>query len=141
ELVAFAALFVAAAGGFALLEYLAVDAPWRGRGLGRALLDRALALVRRAAPDLPVLLEVDSADEAAADRPLRLARAAFYRRAGCRRVVGLDYLLPIPGVTPPRMRSEERRVGKDSSSVASRRQQKRTTCWLCCWSGPGWSDC
>ena len=44
--------------------------------------------------DRPVLVEVETGD-VDADR-----RRAFYRRHGCRQVLGLDYLLPLPGAPP-----------------------------------------
>jgi GNAT superfamily N-acetyltransferase len=81
----------------ALLEYLAVDPALRGRGLGARLVEAA----REAAGDRPMLVEVESDRADAPDRALRARRIAFYRRLGCRRLAGLDYILPLPGEGPP----------------------------------------
>lgn len=81
----------------ALLEYMAVDEGRRGAGLGAALFARA----RLAAGERPLLIEVESDREASPDRELRRRRIGFYRRLGCRKVGGLDYLMPLPGEGPP----------------------------------------
>ncbi len=73
----------------ALLEYLAVDAAARGGGVGGRLFAAAGAAAAR-----PVLVEVEAGDPDA-DR-----RRAFYRRHGCRALVGLEYTLPLPGAPP-----------------------------------------
>jgi GNAT superfamily N-acetyltransferase len=85
--------------GIALLEYLAVDRSLRGRGLGGRLVEAA----RAAAGDRPLLVEVESDRADVPDRALRARRIAFYRRLGCRRLTGLDYILPLPGEGPPPM--------------------------------------
>ena len=74
----------------ALLEYLAVAADARGGGVGGRLFAAAIA----AAGIRPLLVEVES-DDPDADR-----RRAFYRRHGCRELVGLHYTLPLPGAPP-----------------------------------------
>jgi GNAT superfamily N-acetyltransferase len=101
----FSILFVPAAGGFALLEYMAVAPERRNQGLGaelfRQTVDRAVTPGER---PLPVILEVDSDREASSDRALRTRREAFYRRLGCLRIAGLRYLMPLPGEgSPPEM--------------------------------------
>ena len=73
----------------ALLEYLAVADRARGGGVGGQLFDAAVGLA-----DRPVLVEVEAGD-ADADR-----RRAFYRRHGCRELLGLRYLLPLPAAPP-----------------------------------------
>jgi ribosomal protein S18 acetylase RimI-like enzyme len=73
----------------ALLEYLAVAADARGGGVGGELFGHVIGSLGR-----PLLVEVER-DDADADR-----RRAFYRRHGCRAVVGLDYQLPLPGAPP-----------------------------------------
>jgi GNAT superfamily N-acetyltransferase len=101
----FSILFVPAAGGFALLEYMAVAPDQRNHGLGAELFRETMkaALTPEARP-LPVLLEVDSDREAASDRALRTRRERFYRRLGCLRIAGLRYLMPLPGEgSPPEM--------------------------------------
>jgi GNAT superfamily N-acetyltransferase len=101
----FSILFVPAAGGFALLEYMAVAPDQRNHGLGAELFRQTMkaALTPEARP-LPVLLEVDSDREAASDRALRTRRERFYRRLGCLRIAGLRYLMPLAGEgSPPEM--------------------------------------
>jgi GNAT superfamily N-acetyltransferase len=101
----FSILFVPAAGGFALLEYMAVAPDQRNHGLGAELFRQTMkAAVLPDARSLPVLLEVDSDREAASDRALRTRRERFYRRLGCLRLAGLRYLMPLPGEgSPPEM--------------------------------------
>jgi GNAT superfamily N-acetyltransferase len=101
----FSILFVPAAGGFALLEYMAVAPDQRNHGLGAELFRRTTEqAVRRGERPLPVLLEVDSDREASSDRALRTRRERFYRRLGCRRIAGLRYLMPLAGDgSPPEM--------------------------------------
>jgi hypothetical protein len=90
----FAMVFVPPGEAFALLEYLAVDAPARGAGLGAGM-------VRAAEPDRMLLVEVDSIEGEGDERTTRMRRQAFYRRLGCQRVEGLRYLLPLSGEPKP----------------------------------------
>src|SRR5580692_809123 len=102
---AFSILFVPAAGGFALLEYMAVAPDQRNHGLGAELFRQTMkqALTPEAGP-LPVVLEVDSDREDASDRALRTRRERFYRRLGCLRIAGLHYVMPLAGEgSPPEM--------------------------------------
>jgi len=97
----FSILFLPAAGGFALLEYMAVASGERNHGLGAELFRGAVA--RALSPEgrsLPVILEIDSDREASSDRAIRTRRERFYRRLGCLRIAGLHYLLPLAGVGP-----------------------------------------
>jgi len=99
---AFSILFSPPAERFALLEYMAVAAERRNRGVGSELFQQT---VERAAtperPTLPILLEIDSDREASSDQPIRTRRQQFYRRLGCVRISGLHYILPLPGEGPP----------------------------------------
>ena len=101
----FSILFVPAAGGFALLEYMAVAPDQRNHGLGAELFRQTVN--QAVAPDgrkLPVVLEVDSDREASNDRALRTRREQFYRRLGCLRIAGLRYMMPLGGQgSPPEM--------------------------------------
>src|SRR3954465_20916 len=67
----FSILFVPAASGFALLEYMAVAPDQRNHGIGAELFRQTVA--EAVTPDgrkLPVLLEVDSDREVSSDRAL-----------------------------------------------------------------------
>src|SRR5450432_3470126 len=97
----FSILFVPAAGGFALLEYMAVAPDQRNRGLGAELFGRTVEhAVTPAGRKLPVLLEIDSDREASSDQAMRTRRERFYRRLGCLRIAGLHYLMPLAGEGP-----------------------------------------
>ena len=83
----FSILFVPSAGGFALLEYMAVAPAERNHGLGAELFRRTVEHAPTPGEgQLPVLLEVDSDREASSDRALRTRRERFYRRLGCLRI-------------------------------------------------------
>jgi ribosomal protein S18 acetylase RimI-like enzyme len=86
----------------ALLEYMAIDAADRGRGLGQRLF-RATA----EQPELCerfLLIEVDSDRTSSRDGEDHARRKAFYRRLGCRQIEGLTYLMPrVAAVEPPLM--------------------------------------
>jgi hypothetical protein len=51
----------------------------------------------------PILVEVEAVGPAGPDLEDRERRVAFYRRLGCRRVEGLNYMLPLvaEGTPPP----------------------------------------
>jgi GNAT superfamily N-acetyltransferase len=101
----FSILFVPAAGGFALLEYMAVAPDQRNQGLGAELFRRTVEdAATPGGRKLPVLLEIDSDREASSDRAIRTRRERFYRRLGCLRIAGLHYLMPLAGEgSPPEM--------------------------------------
>jgi GNAT superfamily N-acetyltransferase len=95
----FSILFVPPAGGFALLEYMAVASERRGHGFGAKLFVRTVEqAVTPEGAQLPVLLEVDSDREASSDQAIRARRQRFYRRLGCMKIAGLRYLMPLLGV-------------------------------------------
>jgi GNAT superfamily N-acetyltransferase len=99
---AFSILFLPATERFALLEYMAVAAEQRNRGMGSELFQQSVQ--RAVAPDggsRPVVLEIDSDREASSDQEMRRRRQRFYRRLGCLRIAGLHYILPLPGEGPP----------------------------------------
>lgn len=98
----FSILFLPQSQSFGLLEYMAVSAEDRNRGLGAEIFRRSMEHARH--PDgraVPILLEVDSDREASADQKLRTRRLEFYRRLGCLQIPGLDYILPLAGEGPP----------------------------------------
>lgn len=87
-IVGFAVLFLPSqSDDAALLEYIGVDPSSGGKGIGTALFQNASALADRR----PMLMEVESAEDLSADR-----RRKLYRRIGCRRITGFQYLLPLP---------------------------------------------
>lgn len=87
--------FVPVGASFWLLEYLAVDPGLRSHGLGGGL----FAAAERDATDIvgsaPCLLEVDQpvAMDTSANQVAR--RLKFYRRLDCRKIAGLNYILPL----------------------------------------------
>lgn len=95
ELVGFYALYVGES--LALLEYLATAGRVRGAGIGGALYQAA----RSDAGSRPMLIEVESDGIEGPDRDLRRRRINFYRRHGSRRILGLDFILPLPGPGKP----------------------------------------
>jgi len=97
DLIGFAILLVGQAMG--LLEYMAVDRRQRGGGVGSALYRHCRE--NELSSTLPLLAEVDSDRETAADQHLRARRKQFYRRLGCKQIIGLDYILPLPGTGKP----------------------------------------
>jgi hypothetical protein len=88
---------------FALLEYLAIDASLRSGGFGSSLVTAGFGAVAEPAGPIPVLIEVSSSRDDMDDTSEAARRIRFYTRLGCRRVQGLDYLLPLyPGpIYPP----------------------------------------
>jgi GNAT superfamily N-acetyltransferase len=99
RMVGFSISFVALEEPFCLLEYLAVDESYRGRGVGSELFRETVSAIHRQRS--VILLEVDSDREPSAGQELRRRRQNFYRRLGCRRVAGCAYILPLPGARPP----------------------------------------
>jgi len=86
----------------AQLEYMAVDAEFRRRGMGAELFG-AVAEWQKFAGRF-VLVEVDSEHEDSAEREQRARRKAFYRRVGARELGGLRYVMPaVTAATPPLM--------------------------------------
>jgi len=105
QVIGFSMLFLPDSAGFGLLEYMAIAALHRNKGLGgelfRRSMDRALS---REGRRVPILLEVDSDREECGDRKLRTRRQQFYRRLGCLRLARLHYILPLAGEgAPPEM--------------------------------------
>jgi GNAT superfamily N-acetyltransferase len=102
--IGFATVFVPPGESFALLEYLAVDEPFRGGGVGAGLFRAVVAdLASRVCPRV-LLVEVEADDAGPdADRVQQRRRQDFYRRLGCQRVAGLQYELPLrsAGLPPP----------------------------------------
>lgn len=86
----------------ALLEYMAVDATERGKGIGAELFRQTVA--RPELCDRFVLIEVESEAEDREDRGERMRRKNFYRRLGCRQIEGLQYRMPqVSSAEPPPM--------------------------------------
>lgn len=90
-------------GSFWLLEYMAVDKRLRSRGVGERIFSAAKQLAETIAGAAPCVLEVDQpSGSAAADDESR--RLRFYSRLGCRRIEGVDYILPLKATgSPPPM--------------------------------------
>lgn len=93
RLAGFAVVYRCQHAALALLEYLAVAVSERRSGLGASLFTRSA----QHAGDRTLLIEMDAPS---ASEPFSLRRSSFYRRQGCRRMDGLEYILPLPGKTP-----------------------------------------
>ena len=101
SVVGFSIVFVASSESFCLLEYMAVDKSYRGRGVGAELFEETVGVVYRSRGAIPILLEVDSEREPSPDQAQRRRRQNFYRRLGCRRIADCAYILPLPGENAP----------------------------------------
>jgi len=99
--VGFSIVFVASSESFCLLEFMAVDKSYRGRGLGSELFDETVGAVYRSHGAIPILLEVDSDRKPSPDQVQRRRRQNFYRRLGCRVIANCAYILPLPGKNAP----------------------------------------
>jgi GNAT superfamily N-acetyltransferase len=85
---------------FCLLEYMAIDKDYRGRGLGTELFHRTFDNISFDQKNIYCLIEVDS-DRSPGDLKEIKSRIQFYRRLGCLRIDGLSYILPLPSDGPP----------------------------------------
>jgi ribosomal protein S18 acetylase RimI-like enzyme len=101
SVVGFSVVFVASSESFCLLEYMAVDKSYRGRGVGSELFEETVGTVYKEHGAVPILLEVDSDREPSPDQAQRRRRQNFYRRLGCRRIADCAYILPLPGENAP----------------------------------------
>ncbi len=109
------------AADFFLLEYMAVAPAQRGQRIGELLFEEAYRYGSTRGPST-MLLEVDqpiastsqntgqntgqnSGQNTVSPTNHTEARVRFYRRLGCRKVAGLDYILPLEtvGAPPPMM--------------------------------------
>jgi GNAT superfamily N-acetyltransferase len=95
--VGFSILYTSRDESFRLLEYMAVRKEFRNSGVGAELFRRSVLDDSGAFAKVPVLIEVDSDREQAADQQLRQRRQDFYRRCGCLRIDQLSYILPLAG--------------------------------------------
>ena len=93
----FAILYMPASETFALLEYMAVGEPGRGRGTGA----RIFADVLEAVGGRMLIIEIDSDREDSADREMRTRRRRFYERGGAQRIDGVAYRMPVVGEGEP----------------------------------------
>lgn len=100
----FAMCFFPDAADFWLLEYMAVDASLRGQRLGEALFLESYRYGLARDPARAMVLEVDEPGRAVNPKNDTEARFRFYGRLGCRRLQGLEYILPMQTAgTPPPM--------------------------------------
>lgn len=89
---------------FWLLEYMAVASSMRGQRVGEAIFHETYHYGLERDPARIMVLEVDQPGSSTNPANDTHARFRFYRRVGCRRVGGLDYILPLDtGGTPPPM--------------------------------------
>lgn len=100
----FAICFYPEGADFWLLEYMAVDADMRGRRIGEAIFMHTYAVGLERDASRIMVLEVDQPGGSTNPRNDTRARYRFYQRMNCRRIAGLDYILPLEtGGTPPPM--------------------------------------
>ncbi len=92
----FALLYLSPGGAFALLEYMAVAAGMRDRGLGAILFQDVMFRLSERTLLLEVETETGSGPESAASK-----RARFYRGLGCTPVRHVDYAMPRVGSAAP----------------------------------------
>jgi GNAT superfamily N-acetyltransferase len=86
--------------GACLLEYMAVVASERGKGIGGRLLQSAASGI----DSKYLLMEIDAEKPGAPDSDQSVRRRKFYRRLGCREISGLAYRMPpVSASTPPAM--------------------------------------
>lgn len=97
EVAGFAISYVPLAEDFWLFEYVATTPEKRGRAAGAALVQQATRLAGDGRVGL-VEADADTGHDPVAGKRLR-----FYARLGCRKLEGLDYLLPLRthGLPPP----------------------------------------
>jgi hypothetical protein len=89
---------------FFLLEYMAIDPQKRSKGLGSFLLQHSIQLLFKAYETRPILIEIDSPEQASEEQEIRERREAFYRKMGALKIEPFDYILPLQGEqTPPPM--------------------------------------
>lgn len=97
EVVGFAISYVPLAEDFWLFEYVATTPAARGQGAGAAMVQEA---TRLAGEGRIGIVEAEAENE---HDPVTGKRLRFYARLGCRKLKGLNYLLPLRthGVPPP----------------------------------------
>ena len=97
----FAMSFIPDRENFVLLEYMAVDEQLRSRGIGADLFEAASDIA--AQYNVPLILEVDQPGSPISPGNAPARRLRFYAEHGCKRIVGLDYILPLSlhGAPPP----------------------------------------
>lgn len=96
----FAVFFAAETAPFFLLEYLAVAPRNRSKGIGSRLLRDSLAALFAQRRRKPVLIEIDAVDASGKDGGISRKREAFYRRNGCTKILGFDYILGLKSDRP-----------------------------------------
>jgi ribosomal protein S18 acetylase RimI-like enzyme len=100
----FAISFFPDGADFWLLEYMAVSSSMRGRRVGEAIFHETYRYGLERDQTRIMVLEVDQPGSSTNPNNDTHARFRFYRRVGCRRVAGLDYILPLDTEdTPPAM--------------------------------------
>lgn len=99
----FAILFVPPGDDFWLLEYIATSV--RSQGLGGRLFQAAIGAAFDRNSHAVGVFEVDQSGGAVSEHNDQISRLRFYARLGCRRIEGLNYILPLEtaGVPPPMM--------------------------------------
>lgn len=102
--VGFAMLFFPSGVECWLLDYMATQSTIRSSGVGAALFAAATDAAQQWRGSSVGLMEIDKPLVGTPNFGTSLRRQSFYAKCGCRRIAGLDYLLPQVGVgSPPPM--------------------------------------
>lgn len=103
KIVAMAMLWPMCKADFILFDYMATDAPYRGRGIGAAFAKYLLDFVRQGGIGKYLLMEVEN-PLLGENKEEKKRRVNYYRRLGARQMKGVRYILPAwPGLKPAEM--------------------------------------
>ena len=100
-MVGFCILYHPLSESFYLLEYIAVLAEKRGRGIGQHLFTVALKHLFHTIGVKPLLIEIDSTKTPSVENALRVKRELFYRNMGCRKIEPFTYILGLKSTPEP----------------------------------------
>lgn len=104
KIIGFCIIYHAQNDDFFLLEYMAIDARERTKGLGSFLLKESIKMLFKHKGTSPILIEIDSPEHASSEQEIREKREHFYRKMGALKIDSFEYILPLQSdETPPPM--------------------------------------